>query len=1053
MRRTRSPRRRATCFASAVMLALTPGSGLPTGAPPLAAARAFGAFTDSPSGEAAAADVTAPVERGRDPLGLARVQVPPRVWVLLDTSTSMLENPSGRTRLEEAVEVIRWAAATFVSEAGTPLVHWRLAAFESFDPAREEQGPACRDPHYGASLPPGSPPGAPTTSLLNCGGLRLLTKAASCDLEANRTAMLEALPQTANANRTPAGISLYQLALHIRNEATTDLLPGQKNIVLFLTDGVDSCECDRWIWKDFVSGSPGVDDCCENLALRSGDAAPAPVWLKEVAGWDVTAYNAALKAKAAHHALNLDDPKAGLGEIHVIGFDMDSEEFRRGTNHLAWMASNLERPAIHAADRAGLRDALSEVIEAVTLPDGPVALAEPRLAAVKELVGGSPGSAFDGTDPSVAPADLVADPSDPEALGEVLALRAAHRDNVLIAGSARLRELEGGLRALPVPSGGGQVSGPPIWEAGARLAELHPRDRRIWFHRRGETTLRPFTTAEVRPEDLGVGRGYLSEVDGSGARTAADAAEIVVRLVRGEELAVHSGTGSIYDPGGGLHFVGGTRTPKLRESVASPAVVPAPPYLRHRDAAYERFFREQANRRTMIYLPTSGGLLHAFSAETGEEAFAFVPADVLGPDPHVAEDSRATFVRDLAVAGVHGAPGLSRGLASRFTLAGSPVAADVWLEETGAWGTVVAFARGAGGRFATSLDVTDIGGSWVGVSEPVSRWPAAARKPRLLWHDGHRPGGDLFGIRETSAPVVVETPASSGSEWLTFLGGGDGAGDGPAEVFVLAAGDGALRGRFRLPPAPDGAVTPNAVAAPPAVWRPAWATPGATDLVTTVYAADVHGQIHRLEHEDGGGSAWRLGAPGRLGGDHPVHHRPVVFPYPGRTEPHVLVVTGGDRRLPGGPAHLVLLRDHGTRFEEVWREALPAGEAPQSRPVVRADGIGIEIVLPTLTAAAPHPLGCGETRTQEGVSRVRAFDGMTGAPLSGVVAPDAAVLDLGPGQIRGVSLSSTGNMAFSVTQAAGGVIDTVIGDFRFRVRDGALEPITFFVEGFRRSPF
>ena len=44
-------------------------------------------------------------------------------------------------------------------------------------------------------------------------------------------------------------------------------------------------------------------------------------------------------------------------------------------------------------------------------------------------------------------------------------------------------------------------------------------------------------------------------------------------------------------------------------------------------------------------------------------------------------------------------------------------------------------------------------------------------------------------------------------------------------------------------------------------------------------------------------------------------------------------------------------------------------------------------------------------------------------------------------------------MAFSVSGVGGKIVDTVIGDFKFRVRDSALENVTLFVEGFRRSPF
>ncbi len=1027
-----APLRAAVLWAAALLL-LAPGSSSPTS-------------EGTPVRDAG--DLDPPIRRGRDPLDLVRTTVPPRVWILLDTSISMDQSLGDRTRLEEALRIIRWAAATFESDTGAPLVHWRLATFRRYGESDAGIGQACRDPNFGASLPRGSPPGSRVSPFVYCGGLRLASAPTGCDLESARAAMLRKLPRSVNAIRTPAGIALYQLALYIANTATADLLPGQRNVVLFLTDGMDSCECRVTVWRDFVSGDPGVDPN-RPLRLRLGEAVPtlSPVeWT-----FDYTQpYNAGLKAKAALHALNLGDPSAALGDIHVVGIDMESEDSRAVTNHLAWMASDLQRPALHAADRAGLRAAVAAVLGEVTLPRGWVKLAEPRLATVKELVALTPGPGSGETPVAEGSNGLVADPADPESLAETLALRAAHRDNVFLSASADLGALEGRLAALPVPERGGVVDGAALWDAGALLEARDPDDRQIWFHRPGETLLRPFTVDRVTPTDLGVDIGYLSELDGVGARSAADAAEIVVRLIRGEELALHPDSGSIYRPDGALHFVGGAGTPKLRESLASPAVVTSPPNRPERGAAYQRFFSDRVNRRTMVYLPTSGGMLHAFSAGTGDEVFAFVPADVLGPATGEGAPG-GPFLRDLAVVGVRGAPALRRGLVSRYSLAGSPVARDIRVPGAEPWRTVLAFGRSLGGRVVTTLDVTAVGGTWSGTPEPPSRWPVEARRPRLLWNRGGSgaPDSGLPGLGETPEPVFAEVPARDGGEWVVFQSGGSGVSD--VALFVLAAEDGRLRQRLPLASAPGAPISPNEAPTAAVVWRPGWATPGASNLVSAAYVADLHGQIHRLDTAASGG--WALRVAHRLGADHPVQTRPVAFPFPGRVEPHLLVVTGGDRRLRNGPSDLVLLRDLGTHFDEVWRRALPEGEAPQGRPVVQVSSSGVAVVLPTIAAQPPDDLGCSATRTNEGVSRLRAFNGMTGAPLNGLLGQGLSVLGFGAGRLRGVSMSGSGNMAYSVTQAGGDLIDTVIGDFRFRVRDSALEPVTLFVESFRRSPF
>ena len=178
----------------------------------------------------------------------------------------------------------------------------------------------------------------------------------------------------------------------------------------------------------------------------------------------------------------------------------------------------------------------------------------------------------------------------------------------------------------------------------------------------------------------------------------------------------------------------------------------------------------------------------------------------------------------------------------------------------------------------------------------------------------------------------------------------------------------------------------------------------------------------------------------------------MVFPFPGRVEPHLLVVTGGDRRVPETPSAVVLLRDEGTRFAEVWRKTLADGEFPQGKPVVLTDGSRVAVALATRTIAR-EALSCDVVTTTDGVARLRGFDGLTGAETAGVVDNDASTVAFGPGRIQGISLSSSGNMALSVSRVGGQVVDTIIGDFKFRVRDGALEDVTLFVEGFRRSPF
>ena len=1020
------------------------------------------AFAAAPAGvlpDSGAPAVQGSLDERRDPLGVVRTTTRPRVWILFDTSESMTIGMGSRSRFAVAQDVVRWVVRNLESVSGEPLVHWRLAAFRKFRSSEDgsSRRAICADPTMGAGLPRGSP-GVPVTRV-RCGGVRILSDPSGCDAEAGRTALLRKLPDRVNTNRTPNGIALYQLASHIARKATADLEPGQQNVIVLITDGLDTCECIYHPWLDFTAGPAGQGER-GGVWLRTSPTSPDRAVHQAPSRYAYNAWNAGLKAKAAYLALNGGEPDAGLGDIHVVGVAMTDEARRGYTNHLAWMASHGRHPALYADRPETLRQALNQVLDEITLPSGTVKLGAPRLATVKELVASSPGPVFPGSDPTLPRDALVAPANDRAGLEETIRRRAAYADNILFSTSAELHSLRGRLQAFPTSAeGGGSLGDNAVWDAGSQLAERDPADRLILFNRAGSRELRAFRVGEVTAEDLGVAAGYLAEVDGAGARTAADAARIVVRLVRGEELAVHPDTGTIYRPDGDLHFTGGRGTWKLREGLASPAVVTHPPrrpdrILRERDS-YERFFARHANRRTMVYLPTSGGLLHAFAADSGKEVFAYIPDDVLGPAPGGGNAGERIFLRELASAGVRGAAGLRRGLVQRFALAGSPVVRDVFLPGTQDWRTVLAFGRSFGGRFVTALDVSEVGDGWAGGHRAPAPSAGGPGLPRLLFNVGHRPGGpgaSLPELGETPEPLLVEVPAAGGSAWTMFLPAGQGLPDGDSGewLFALSPDNGQVRGRYRLAPGPGARIPKNSAVTSAAPWRPAWSVPGTTDLVTRVYLADLHGQIHRLRLSEPG--AWQWSVAHRLGGEHPILTPPVVFPFPGRTEPHLLVVTGGDRRVRDVPSAVVLLRDEGTELQEVWRKTLSDGETPQGQPVVLAAGSGVEVVLATHTSRT-ETLSCDTSATTDGTARLRAFNGVTGAALAGVVAEGASVRAFGAGRVRGISLSTSGNLALSVSGVGGQAIDTIIGDFEFRVRDGALEDVTLFVEGFRRSPF
>lgn len=104
------------------------------------------------------------------------------------------------------------------------------------------------------------------------------------------------------------------------------------------------------------------------------------------------------------------------------------------------------------------------------------------------------------------------------------------------------------------------------------------------------------------------------------------------------------------------------------------------------DKKYEDFFTANKNRQPMVYVGANDGMLHGFNADTGDEKFAFVPT--------------AVFQHLNALTGT------GYGEAThRFFVDGSPVVADVFINN--AWRTVLVGTLAAGGKGMFALDVTD----------------------------------------------------------------------------------------------------------------------------------------------------------------------------------------------------------------------------------------------------------------------------------------------------------------------------------------------------------
>jgi hypothetical protein len=117
---------------------------------------------------------------------------------------------------------------------------------------------------------------------------------------------------------------------------------------------------------------------------------------------------------------------------------------------------------------------------------------------------------------------------------------------------------------------------------------------------------------------------------------------------------------------------------------STPAIMDPPSLDPPPDSDYPKFINDNKNRRTMIWVGASDGMLHGIDARLGKEVWAFVPFNLL---PKLRALQSGQPVGDF-----------------RYFVDGSPKVADV--KVNGNWRTYLVMGEGAGGTFYQTFDVT-----------------------------------------------------------------------------------------------------------------------------------------------------------------------------------------------------------------------------------------------------------------------------------------------------------------------------------------------------------
>jgi hypothetical protein len=222
------------------------------------------------------------------------------------------------------------------------------------------------------------------------------------------------------------------------------------------------------------------------------------------------------------------------------------------------------------------------------------------------------------------------------------------RSNVMVTAGMALPGFEGRLRGFRMYTPEADSTKPYGWAfvtAGTRLwvsTLPAPAQRNIF------TTLPTGGMIALTATNAAALAPYLTSIDAAG----------LIEQVRSQPLgAIVGSTPAILDP---------------------PSLDPPP------DTDYPAFASAHAERRTLVFVGANDGMLHAFDARTGIEAWAYVPFNLL-PKLRALRDGQA--VGSFA-----------------YFVDSSPKVADVKID--GAWRTYLITGQGAGGTFYQAIDVT-----------------------------------------------------------------------------------------------------------------------------------------------------------------------------------------------------------------------------------------------------------------------------------------------------------------------------------------------------------
>lgn len=364
---------------------------------------------------------------------------------------------------------------------------------------------------------------------------------------------------------------------------------------------------------------------------------------------------------------------------------------------------------------------------------------------------------------------------------------------------------------------------------------------------------------------------------------------------------------------------------------------------------YAAFKSANAARPGIVYVGANDGMLHAFSAATGDEVFAYVPSMLLGSLKNLGTDPYAhTYFVD-----------------------GGLAAGDVTVG--GSWRTVLVGGLGAGGKGLFGLNVT----SAAAADEETA-------KTKIMWEITNASAGFTDLGFTYGDPIIVRLNTGA---WAAVVGNGyNNGGSGKSVLYVIDIASGALIKSLAVGSGTAG--NPGGLSSPTAIDVN---SDGKADFV---YAGDVDGNLWKFDLRNASAVNWTAPAAPLFAAGMPIIGAPDIAGHPlggfmvyfgtGR----LFTKTHGEDKLvqnyaygiwDGAPTANTLLLDQtltpanfgsqpvrvssakqvnwkgSSPLHKGWRTALPAGEHILTTGFVRDGRYHFTSVNPSLlNPTAPH---------------------------------------------------------------------------------------------------